>query len=97
MTRRKRGKHALRHGGGLARASRIPVFTRETVAKYLHAFHTRFWEGTVHVVEANGAPALWTHIDGHEQLTAFDVRDGRVHGLFAVLNPDKLGRVRPAT
>ncbi|MET0236106.1 MAG: RNA polymerase sigma-70 factor, partial [Kibdelosporangium sp.] len=42
-------------GGGLARASRIPVSGRSTVAKYIRAFANHFWTGVdVTPVEANG-------------------------------------------
>ncbi|MDX6434100.1 MAG: hypothetical protein QOE54_6466 [Streptosporangiaceae bacterium] len=30
---------------------------------------------------------------GHEQLATISVRDGRVHDIFAALNPDKLTRI----
>ncbi|MGN7799007.1 RNA polymerase sigma-70 factor [Leifsonia sp. 22587] len=78
-------------GGGLARASRIPVFTRETVAKYVHAFHTRFWDGTVHVVEANGGPAAELVRDGAVvAFIALDVTADGIRRLQWVLNPEKL-------
>jgi RNA polymerase sigma-70 factor (ECF subfamily) len=48
------------------------------------------------VTQANGEPAIWTVIGGQRQLVAFDVRDGRIHGVFAVLDPDKLASVGPA-
>jgi RNA polymerase sigma-70 factor (ECF subfamily) len=32
---------------------------------------------------------------GQQQLVAFDIRDGRIHNIFGVLNPDKLSRVHP--
>ncbi|KAB2363518.1 RNA polymerase sigma-70 factor [Actinomadura montaniterrae] len=88
---------AWNDGGGKVRAALRPVVGRDAVAAFITGLGSRYGFGEVRIVEANGAPALWTHIDGNEQLTAFDVRDGRVHGLFAVLNPDKLGRVRPAS
>jgi RNA polymerase sigma-70 factor (ECF subfamily) len=81
-------------GGGLARASRIPVFTRPTVAKYVHAFHTRFWDGTVHIVEANGAPAAVLVRDGAVvALIALDVTADGIRRLQWVLNPQKLERL----
>ncbi|MGO4592251.1 RNA polymerase sigma-70 factor [Leifsonia sp. 2TAF2] len=81
-------------GGGLARASRIPVFTRETVAKYVHAFHTRFWEGTVHLVEANGGPAAVLVRDGAVvAFVALDVTADGIRRLQWVLNPEKLERM----
>ncbi|WP_374009213.1 RNA polymerase sigma-70 factor [Leifsonia sp. LS-T14] len=81
-------------GGGLARASRIPVATPETVAKYLHAFHTRFWEGTIHIVEANGSPSAVLVRDG--AIVAFVTLDATADGIRRlqwVLNPEKLERL----
>jgi RNA polymerase sigma-70 factor (ECF subfamily) len=81
-------------GGGLARASRVPVRTREVVAKYLHAFASRFWDGTLHVVESNGAPAALLVRDG--VITAFVTVDATVDGirqLMWVLNPQKLAHL----
>lgn len=81
-------------GGGLARASRIPVFTRETVAKYVHAFANRFWEGTVHLVEANGGPAAVLVRDGAVvAFIALDVTADGIRRLQWVLNPQKLERL----
>ena len=81
-------------GGGLARASRIPVFTRPVVAKYVHAFSARFWVGTVHIVEANGGPAAVLVRDG--AVVAFVALDATADGirrLLWVLNPEKLARI----
>jgi len=81
-------------GGGLARASRIPVFTRETVAKYVHAFSSRFWDGTVHLVEANGGPAAVLVRDGAVvAFVALDVTADGIRRLQWVLNPQKLERI----
>jgi RNA polymerase sigma-70 factor (ECF subfamily) len=81
-------------GGGLARASRIPVFSRETVAKYLHAFHSRFWDGTVHLIEANGGPAAVLVRDGAVvAFVALDVTADGIRRLQWVLNPEKLERM----
>jgi RNA polymerase sigma-70 factor (ECF subfamily) len=44
------------------------------------------------LTQANGEPAIWTVIGGQRQLVAFDIRDGRVHAIYGVLNPDKLTR-----
>ncbi|WP_407562725.1 hypothetical protein [Streptomyces sp. 184] len=46
------------------------------------------------VVDANGAPALSVSVDGAGQVVSLDVHDGRIHGIFAVLNPNKLGRMQ---
>jgi RNA polymerase sigma-70 factor (ECF subfamily) len=48
------------------------------------------------LTEANGEPAIWTVIGGQRQLVAFDVRAGRIHAIYGVLNPDKLTHVAAA-
>jgi len=82
-------------GGGIRGASRIPVLGRETVAKYYRAFATRFWvDTTVHVIEANGAPAAVLVRDG--AIFAFVTLDASADGiqhLMWVLNPAKLERL----
>jgi RNA polymerase sigma-70 factor (ECF subfamily) len=49
----------------------------------------------IRTTQANGDPAVWTVIGGQEQLVTLDVRDGRIHAIFGVLNPDKLAHIRP--
>jgi hypothetical protein len=39
---------------------------------------------------------VWTIIGGQEQLVSFDIRDGMIHQIYAILNPDKLAFVRRA-
>ena len=81
-------------GGGLARASRIPVVSSERVAKYLRAFHTRFWEGSIHIVDSNGAPAAVLVRDGAVVAhLALDVTAEGIRHLLWTLNPEKLERL----
>jgi RNA polymerase sigma-70 factor (ECF subfamily) len=81
-------------GGGLARASRIPVRTRPVVAKYVHAFADRFWVGEVRIVEANGGPAAVLVRDGAiVAFIALDVTAEGIRRLQWVLNPQKLERL----
>jgi len=47
----------------------------------------------VRVVQANGEPAILLNLDGREQLVTVDIRAGRIHEIFAILNPDKLMHV----
>lgn len=82
-------------GGGVVRASKFPVRSRVIVAKFVRAFHTRFWDG-VEVTEtiANGQPAVVVSKDG----TTFAVVSivAGAHGIDQVLwmmNPHKLGAV----
>ncbi|MGW3662531.1 hypothetical protein [Streptomyces sp. NPDC005141] len=41
----------------------------------------------------NGAPALALSADGIEQVVTVSVHEGRVDGVFAVLDPDKPGHM----
>jgi len=79
-------------GGGVVRASRIPVFGRETVAKYVAAFASRFWTGaTVTWVEANGRPAVLASRDGVPfVLVAVSASEENIDQVLWVMNPDKL-------
>jgi RNA polymerase sigma-70 factor, ECF subfamily len=86
---------AWNDGGGRTRAALQPVEGRERVAAFIAGLSSRYGIGATEIVEANGAPAVWTHVDGHEQLAVIDIRDGLVHAVYAVLNPDKLGYIRP--
>ncbi|WP_345607009.1 RNA polymerase sigma-70 factor [Pseudonocardia adelaidensis] len=86
-------------GGGAVRgASRIPVFGRVRVAKYVAAFATRFWADVrVDWIDANGrssvlvsrhgAPVAWLTVSG-----TGDAID-RIHW---VMNPVKLERIAAA-
>jgi RNA polymerase sigma-70 factor (ECF subfamily) len=79
---------------GRARAALHPVEGRDRVAAFIAGLPSRYSIGTTEIVEANGAPAVWTHLGGQEQLSVFDIRDGLIHAIYAVLNPEKLDSVR---
>jgi RNA polymerase sigma-70 factor, ECF subfamily len=82
-------------GGGVVRASRIPVFGRETVARYIAAFASRFWTGaTVRWVEANGLPAVLAERDGVAfVLVAVSASDEGIDRVLWVMNPAKLAGI----
>ena len=82
-------------GGGIVRATRIPVRGRETIAKYMHAFASRFWEGaTMHLAELNGEPTVVATRDGAVfAVVTADIGVDGIHRLLWVLNPNKLERV----
>ncbi|MFI7424580.1 RNA polymerase sigma-70 factor [Nonomuraea sp. NPDC049684] len=82
-------------GGGKVRAALRPILGRRKVSGFIGGLLARYDFSRARLVEANGRPALWTHVAGSDQLIALDVRDGRIQGLYGVLNPDKLTRVRP--
>jgi RNA polymerase sigma-70 factor (ECF subfamily) len=86
-------------GGGAVRdASRIPVFGRTRVAKYVAAFATRFWSGVrVDWVDANGGPSVLISRNGSvvAWLTVSGTADG-IERIYWVLNPEKLQRIAAA-
>ncbi|WP_329396386.1 RNA polymerase sigma factor SigJ [Streptomyces melanogenes] len=84
---------AWNDGGGRVRSALRPVIGRTKVLAFITGLLNRYAIGATRVVDANGAPALFTSLDDRSQITLLDVRDGRVHGIYAVLNPDKLGHV----
>ena len=79
-------------GGGVRGASKIPVFGREHVSKYLIAFASRFWAEThVSWVEVNGRPAVLVSTDEQPvALLCVDVSDRGIERIMWVMNPDKL-------
>lgn len=82
-------------GGGKTRAALRPVAGSGKVAAFILGLYARYPLFGVALTEANGQPALRTRLDGRDQIVLLDVRDGRISGLFSVLNPDKLGRLAP--
>ncbi|HKS98946.1 MAG TPA: RNA polymerase sigma-70 factor [Rugosimonospora sp.] len=88
---------AYSDGGGKARAALRPVIGRAKVAAFVTGLLSKFPVEGFRMAEANGEPAAWLRAGGREQLVTLDVRGGRIHALYGILNPDKLTRVRPAT
>ncbi|WP_030676355.1 RNA polymerase sigma factor SigJ [Streptomyces cellulosae] len=84
---------AWNDGGGKVRAVLWPVEGRHQVIPFVASLVTRYPLGTPRRVDVNGRPAAALAVDGVEQVVTIDVRDGRIGGIYAVLNPDKLGHV----
>jgi RNA polymerase sigma-70 factor (TIGR02957 family) len=85
-------------GGGVARASRIPVHGAITVAKYIRAFADRFWTNVdVSWVRANGQHAALLRRDGvvFTVVTVTASADG-IDQVMWMMNPGKLAGVIPA-
>ncbi|NUP61615.1 MAG: RNA polymerase sigma-70 factor [Nonomuraea sp.] len=83
-------------GGGKVRAALRPILGKRKVSAFIAGLVSRYEFGGSRLVEVNGEPALWMRLAGYDQLVALDIRDGRIQGVFSVLNPDKLARARPA-
>jgi RNA polymerase sigma-70 factor (TIGR02957 family) len=79
-------------GGGVVRASRVPVVGRTKVARFVAAFATRFWADiTVSWAEANGQPAILLTRDGVlSGVLTVAGSDTGIDQLMWHLNPDKL-------
>lgn len=83
---------AWNDGGGRARAALNPVTGRARVIAFVLGLAGRYPVESARLTEANGQPALWLTVDGKDQLVLLDIEDGLIHGVFTVLNPDKLTR-----
>ena len=81
-------------GGGRVRTALRPIHGRRKVLAILNGLMARFGYDEGRLGEANGHPVAWTRLGSQTQLVAVEVREGRVAALYAVLNPDKLTRVR---
>src|SRR5690606_3059977 len=82
-------------GGGKVRSALRPIAGRDQVLRVLARPWERYPYGGAASAAASGRPVLWSRLGGKRQLLAVDLRDGRVREMYGVLNPDKLGRVRP--
>ncbi|WP_350347692.1 RNA polymerase sigma-70 factor [Agromyces sp. G08B096] len=79
-------------GGGKVRASKFPVFGRLTVARFIHAFHTHFWQGVAETfTEVNGQPSVLLSKDGTTFAVISLVASERgIDQVLWMMNPDKL-------
>ncbi len=81
---------AVADGGGLVPANRKPVVGAEPVARFMLWLGQR--EGTtITPIWVNGGPGVRLEADGElVSIASFDVRDGRIAGIYAIANPHKL-------
>ncbi|MFD3615300.1 RNA polymerase sigma factor SigJ [Streptomyces sp. NPDC058676] len=84
---------AWNDGGGKVRAAPWPIEGREQVIAFSADLVARYPLGTPRRVDVNGRPTLAITVDGIDQVVTIDVRDGRIDGIYVVLNPDKLGHI----
>ncbi|MBF4572973.1 RNA polymerase sigma-70 factor [Herbiconiux sp. VKM Ac-1786] len=86
-------------GGGAVRASRIPVLGRLRVAKFVRAFHERFWQGvSVSTRQMNGQATVVLRQGGAEHPFALVTVVASTEGIEQVLwmmNPAKLAAAVP--
>jgi len=88
---------SLSDGGGVVRASRIPVIGRERVSKFIHAFAPRFWTGvTVHPTTVNGEVAVALTKDTEKRpfaVVSIVTSETGISRLLWLMNPGKLEAV----
>jgi RNA polymerase sigma-70 factor, ECF subfamily len=78
-------------GGGLANAAPHPIEGREQVARFFADIADRVHTATFLERTVNGQPGLVAQQDGVTVLVmAFDIADGKITHIWAVLNPEKL-------
>jgi RNA polymerase sigma-70 factor (ECF subfamily) len=80
-------------GGGKARAARHPLHGADRVARHLIGVRPQTPAGTkVRLVRVNGDPGVMGVLDGRRvAVIAFEIIEGRIQSVRAILNPEKLG------
>ncbi|EAP98204.1 putative sigma factor [Janibacter sp. HTCC2649] len=88
----------LGDGGGIKQALAHPVLGADKVSRLLLGGFSRFGAITFSPVDINGRPALIVHLDGEvDSILTVEVEDGLITGVYAVRNPEKLGRIGTET
>ena len=84
-------------GGGKVLAALRPIYGRERVARFYVGIFRKFWaQPRVRVLTVNGQPGVLVQtIDGIRRVLTFAFKNGRIEGIFLVVNPDKLQRMPP--
>jgi RNA polymerase sigma-70 factor (ECF subfamily) len=85
---------AYSDGGGKARAARVPIAGAERVLHFYAALCRRYRVRDIEKVDVNGRTAAVMWFGREYLLLAVDVRDGTIHEIHSILNPDKLGYLR---
>jgi len=85
---------AVADGGGLAPAAPRPVEGSEQVATFLARFATVLPDAEITTLQVNGSLAAWIDPTGEANTAAtFVIEGGRIARIYAIRNPDKLGRL----
>ncbi|MEV0588245.1 RNA polymerase sigma-70 factor [Nonomuraea sp. NPDC050310] len=80
-------------GGGKVRSALRPVTGRANVAAFLAGLVRRYELGEVRPVQVNGETGFLVDMGERQQVVTVSMRDGLIHDLYVVANPDKLTRV----
>ncbi|MEV0731610.1 sigma-70 family RNA polymerase sigma factor [Polymorphospora sp. NPDC050346] len=84
---------AYNDGGGRRRAARNPLFGPAKVARFVVGISGMSTRRAVRLVTVNGTPGAIVTLAGVVHVISIQVRDGRIHRIFDVSNPDKHGAV----
>lgn len=87
---------AYADGGGVKIAALNPIVGEERIARFFIGLTQKFSASGRRIdftpADVNGAPGLVMSVDGEvDQTISIDVRDGLIHALYVVRNPQKLG------
>ena len=82
-------------GGGKARATRLPIYGADKVARLWARLGSDSAPAALHLADVNGQPGVvGADADGRAvAVLTLEVADGRVQAVWVVVNPDKLARV----
>ena len=85
-------------GGGKAQATVVPIYGGDKIARLWANIGRRPLEYTLQPVDVNGQPGVAAVGPDGTVLTVLtlDVADDRIQTVWAVVNPDKLGRATTA-
>jgi RNA polymerase sigma-70 factor (ECF subfamily) len=84
-------------GGGRVPASPHPIVGAERLVKLVIGLQERFYRNrtTLHLALINGEPGLCVRMDGQViGIIVVECDSERIHAVYGVVNPDKLGGVR---
>ncbi|MCT9092242.1 RNA polymerase sigma-70 factor [Streptomyces sp. ASQP_92] len=85
-------------GGGIKQAILRPVRGSDKVARLLIGGLGKATAASLRPTRVNGHPALVLHLDGEvDTVVAVRIEEGRISGLYAVRNPEKLAYMRDET
>ena len=84
-------------GGGRVAAARQPILGAQRIVKLVISLQQKFYRGhaTMHLAEVNGETGMLVRTDGQITAIVSFATDGeQIQGVYAVLNPEKLGVTR---
>lgn len=84
-------------GGGQFGVARKPIHGAEKVARFILNLQRRSpADAAMVAAEINGGPGLIIYVGGRPYgVLSFDIVDGRIGSIWAVINPDKLSSIPP--